>query len=90
MVESPSLEVSKERVDVVLRDNTVGNTVDGIGGRLDYRVLEVFSKLNDSLIFILLRLEWTRIKIKFFENIPYKAHVLPYIFEYLHINRVNN
>ena len=47
VAESPSLEVFKKHLDVVLR-NTVqwGNT----GGRWDNLILEVFSNLGDSMI----------------------------------------
>jgi len=48
VVESPSLELLKKRVDVAVRD-----TVSGYGGvhwRLDWMVLVVFYNLNDSMI----------------------------------------
>ena len=48
-VESLSLEVIKQCVNVVLRD-TVQREVLVIGGWLDYMTLEVLSNLNDSVI----------------------------------------
>ena len=49
VVESLSLEVIKQCVNVVLRD-TVQREVLVIGGWLDYMTLEVLSNLNDSVI----------------------------------------
>ena len=56
MVESPSLGVFKERLDVVLRDTVQWVTLV-VGGWLDQVVLEVFSNLNDSMILCAL---WTK------------------------------
>ena len=47
VVESPSLEVFKERVDVALRDVVSGDGV--MGWWLDQVVPEVFSNPNDSI-----------------------------------------
>ena len=47
MVESPSLEVCRKSTDVALRDMLSGHGV--MGWWLDYMILEVFSKLNDSM-----------------------------------------
>ena len=49
MVKSPSLEVFKKHSDVVLRD-MVQWEILMIGDRLDWTVLEVFSKPADSMI----------------------------------------
>ena len=46
--ESPTLEVLKNRVDVVLRDTASGEILV-VGGWLDWITLEVFSNLGDSL-----------------------------------------
>ena len=48
VVESPSLEVFQSRVDVALRTWSVGTV--GMGWRLDWVILEVFSNLSGSLI----------------------------------------
>lgn len=47
-MESQSLEVSKERVDVVFRD-VVYWAILVVGGQLDWIILEVFSNINDSM-----------------------------------------
>ena len=49
VVESPTLEVFKNRLDVVLR-GTVWWEMLVIGGQLDWMILEVFSNLGDSMI----------------------------------------
>ena len=49
MLESPFLEVFKERADVVLRDMVQWAELVG-GGWLDRMVFEVFSNLNVSMI----------------------------------------
>ena len=48
VVESPSLEVFKNRVDVALR--TWFTSRGGVGVRLDLMILEVYSNLNNSVI----------------------------------------
>ena len=48
MVESLSLEMFKKCVNVVLR-NMVYHAILMVGGQLDW-ILEVFSKLDDSMI----------------------------------------
>ena len=48
VVRSPSLEVFQSRVDVALRTWSVGTV--GMGWRLDWVILEVFSNLSGSLI----------------------------------------
>ena len=48
VVQSPSLEVYKERVDVTLRDEVSGPGGDGLG--LDSFILEDFSNFSDSVI----------------------------------------
>jgi len=48
VVQSPSLEVYKERVDVALRDEVSGPGGDGLG--LDSFILEDFSNFSDSVI----------------------------------------
>ena len=45
VVESPSLEVFKERGDVALRDVVSGHSGDG----LDLMILETFSNLSDPM-----------------------------------------
>jgi len=47
VVQSPSLEVLKSRVDVALRD--VGSGCGGGGLMVGWVILEVFSNLNDSI-----------------------------------------
>ena len=54
VVESPSLEVSKSRVDVALTAMGSGHCV--MGCWLDWVSLEVFSNLNDSMRACLRRL----------------------------------
>ena len=49
VVESPSLEVLKKCLDVLLRDMTQWEILV-VDGQLDWMILEVFSKLNDSVI----------------------------------------
>jgi len=49
MVESLSMEVFKERLDVVLRDLVLWEMLV-IGGRLDWMNLEVFSNIGDFKI----------------------------------------
>ena len=49
VVQSPSLEVLKNRVDVALRD-VVWWVVLAADGWLDWMILEIFSNVNDSLI----------------------------------------
>ena len=49
VVKSPSLEVFKKHLDVVLGDMVNGEILV-VGGHLDYMILEVFSNLNDSVI----------------------------------------
>jgi len=49
VVESPSLGVFKERLEVVLRDMAYWVMLV-VGGWLDQMILEVFSSLNDSMI----------------------------------------
>ena len=46
VVESPSLEVFKKRVDVALKDVVSGHGGDGLG----LAVLVVFSNLGDAMI----------------------------------------
>ena len=48
VVESPSLEVFKNYGDVALRDMVSRH--GGVGQRLDWMILVVFSNLNDSII----------------------------------------
>jgi len=48
VVESPSLEVLKNHLDVVLRDMVQWGILV-VGGQLDWMILEVFSHLGDSL-----------------------------------------
>jgi len=48
-VESPSLQVFMEGVDVVLRD-VVEWAIVAVGAWLDWMILEVFSNRNDSVI----------------------------------------
>ena len=48
VVDSPSLEVFKKHLDVLLRDMVGG--VMGMGWQLDQVILEVFSSLNNSVI----------------------------------------
>jgi len=50
VVESPSLEVLKSRVDVALRD--VGSGCGGGGLMVGWVILEVFSSLHDSIILL--------------------------------------
>ena len=47
VVQSPSLEVFQNRVDVALRTWSVGMV--GMGWHLDQVILEVLSSLNDSV-----------------------------------------
>ena len=49
VVGSPSLEVFKKHLDVVLRD-VVWWEILTVGGRLDWMILEVFSILSDSMV----------------------------------------
>ena len=49
VVESPSLEVSKKHLDVVL-GNMVWWEIFVIGGWVDWMILEVFSNLCDSIL----------------------------------------
>ena len=48
MAESPSLEVFKKHLDVVLGDMVNGEILV-VGGHLDYMILEVFSNLHDPI-----------------------------------------
>ena len=48
-VESLTLEVVSEHLDVVLRDMVEWELLV-VGGRLDWVILEVFSSLGDSMI----------------------------------------
>ena len=48
-MESPTLEVFKEHLDIVLRD-MVQWELFVLGGLLDWMILEVFSNLGDSMI----------------------------------------
>jgi len=50
VVESPSLEVLKSRVDVAVRD--VGSGWGGGGLMVGWVILEVFSSLHDSIILL--------------------------------------
>jgi len=59
VVESPSLEVFKKGVDVVLR-NTVQWAVLVVGGWLGWVCLEVFPKLNDSMRLAPMQERWPR------------------------------
>ena len=52
MVESPSLEVFKKHLDIVMRDMVYWEILV-IGRQLDWMILEVFSNLGDSMILIL-------------------------------------
>ena len=48
VVESPSMEVFKNRMDVALRDVVIGH--GEMGWWLDLKMLEVFSNINSSVI----------------------------------------
>ena len=50
VVQSPSLEVFKNRVDVALKDVVVGH--GEVGCKLDLVILEVFSNHNGSMILL--------------------------------------
>ena len=52
MVESPSLEVFKKHLDIVMRDMVYWEILV-IGRQLDWMILEVFSNLGDSMILLL-------------------------------------
>ena len=49
MVESPSLEVFKKHKDMTLEDMIL-YAILVLGGRLDWKILEVFSNLNGPVI----------------------------------------
>ena len=49
VVESPSLEVFKKRLDIVLRD-MVQLEILMVGGQLDWMILRVLSNAGDSMI----------------------------------------
>ena len=57
VVESPSLGVFKERLDVVLKDMVQWVTLV-VGGWLGLMILEGFSNLNDSVILFLAFVHW--------------------------------
>ena len=48
VLESPSLEMFRERVDVVLRDMVLWAVL--VGGWLDGMILEVFSSLDSMIL----------------------------------------
>ena len=49
VVQSPSLEVFKKRVDVALWDMVLAG-MGVMGGWVDFMILEIFSNLNGSMI----------------------------------------
>ena len=51
-MESPSLEVFKKHLDIVMRDMVYWEILV-IGRQLDWMILEVFSNLGDSMILLL-------------------------------------
>ena len=55
VVESPSLEVLKKHLDVVMR---FSGEILVVGGRLDWTILEVFSNLGGSVILYFCSSRW--------------------------------